>query len=203
MPIGTVIAGLATVVPSILRWAGRDKEAEIADKAAGIARHVAGIDDTDAAVEAIKANPELQLKMREAWQSFELGMYEQETERLAIVNQTMRAEYETKDKWRGRWRPYWGYISGTAFGLQIFGLLFICGWAIMSKPTEAATIIDSVARLVSSLTVTWTIALTVLGVAVHKRSSDKRTAMGAGASSNKLSSLMSGIIDRVKPGGKS
>jgi len=81
-------------------------------------------------------------------------------------------------KGRRRWRPYWGFVSGTAFGIQIFGLMFIMGWAVIAKPEEAAVIIERLAGLASSLMTTWALALAVLGVAVWKRSEDKKAQAG-------------------------
>jgi hypothetical protein len=45
----SIIAGLATVVPSIVRWIGGDKAGDVADKAATLAQSITGESDPAAA----------------------------------------------------------------------------------------------------------------------------------------------------------
>lgn len=103
---------------------------------------------------------------------------EAETAQLAEVNKTMREESASLDPYVRRWRPTFGYSVALSWTLQMLGLTIIMGWAVIGQPTEAAIIIDSLAKVISALMVLWGIALSVLGVNAKKRSDDKQVAAG-------------------------
>lgn len=177
--LSAIIALATAAAPALGRLLAGDRGEEIATRVVGVAQAVTGTSDVDAAARALADNPELALKFQQQAVDLALAEMEQETRLLADVNATMRAEYETTDKFRGRWRPWWGWVSGTAFGVQIFGLLGIGGYAVVFEPLRAGEVIQALAGLVSALTITWTVALSVLGVAVWKRSADKQGAAAA------------------------
>lgn len=77
----SIITGLATVVPSIVRWIGGDKAGEVADKAVGIAQALTGDSDPAAALEKIKVNSEYQLQFQRAWVEAEVGFQQELTKR--------------------------------------------------------------------------------------------------------------------------
>lgn len=77
----TVITALVSVVPSIARWFGGDKVADIADKAVAIAQGITGEKDPAAALEKLKTNQEFQLKFQQAWASAEIGFQQELTKR--------------------------------------------------------------------------------------------------------------------------
>ncbi|XXJ19865.1 hypothetical protein ACR42D_10040 [Desulfovibrio caledoniensis] len=77
----SIITGLATVVPSIVRWIGGDKAGDVADKAVSIAQSITGEADPATALERLKAEQDYQLKFQAAWASFEQGIQEQLTRR--------------------------------------------------------------------------------------------------------------------------
>ncbi|MDH5525154.1 MAG: holin family protein [Desulfobulbaceae bacterium] len=103
---------------------------------------------------------------------------EAETAQLAEVNKTMRAEAASLDPYVRRWRPTFGYSVAISWTLQMLGLTIVIGWAVVKHPTDAATIIDSVAKVISALMVLWGVALSVLGINAKKRSDDKHVAAG-------------------------
>lgn len=198
LPIVGAAMALAEFVPGIVGWIKGDKAQERAEKIVSVAKAVAGVDDPDQAVAAIKADPALAVQFQQRMAEIELEFYREDTKRLASVNETMRAELAAEDKFRGRWRPYWGYVTGTAFGLQILGMLFLGGWAVIAKPEKAVDIINAVAALATALTTTWGIALAVLGVAVWKRSTDKKTSAEAGSQAGNLEGLLDSVLARAR-----
>lgn len=62
-----LIMGLAEFAPSILRFFGAgEKSAAVAEKVVGIAQTITGMNTPDAALEAIRQNPELALQFKQA-----------------------------------------------------------------------------------------------------------------------------------------
>ena len=62
----SVIGGLATVVPMVAKWLGGSKAEEAAEKIAGIAKVVTGLDNPKEAVKAILEDPNARLKFMES-----------------------------------------------------------------------------------------------------------------------------------------
>lgn len=93
-----------------------------------------------------------------------------ETEILAEINRTMRAEVQSEDAYVRRWRPTFGYAVAATWLLQMAGLTY----AIVATPQHA----DEILAAVTSLSVVWSVALSVLGINVAKRSQDKALAAG-------------------------
>ncbi len=106
----------------------------------------------------------------------ELGMAEQ-------INQTMRAEAASEDAWTRRWRPFFGYIVATSWGIQSAAV----AWVMLKMPAQAPEII----KALSDNATMWWMALGVLGIAVVKRSEDKALAAGQ--------TPPPGLIDRLLP----
>lgn len=77
----SIIAGLATVVPSIVRWIGGDKAGDVADKAATLAQSITGESDPAAALEKLKVSSEYQLQFQRAWAEAEVGFQQELTKR--------------------------------------------------------------------------------------------------------------------------
>lgn len=121
------------------------------------------------------------------------------TERAAMaeINATMRQEL-VSGGWRGGWRPYWGYITGTAWGLQalaIVGCMIGAVVATLQGKTDAVTaLLTGAATLAGALSVQWTVALTVLGVAIRARTDDKARAAGAPPPAG----MLAAISDRIR-----
>ena len=81
MAVTALIAAAASLVPSIIKWTAGDKAGAVADKVADIAMDLTGEKNSLAAIEAVKANPELSLKFQEAYYLFELGIEQELTRR--------------------------------------------------------------------------------------------------------------------------
>ena len=59
IPLIPILAGLAQFAPMLLRYAGSERAAEVADKAVAIAQAVTGLDAPEAALAKIQADPAL------------------------------------------------------------------------------------------------------------------------------------------------
>lgn len=138
-------------------------------------------DDPEELAKIISADPQAAVKLREielnnkveleklVIQS-EANRLANETSKIEAVNATMRAESISGDPWQRRWRPFWGYITGVTFFLQMLVIFYAVIW----KTATAATIITAIA----SLNVFWSVPLAILGVSAYQRGKEKRAALG-------------------------
>lgn len=165
--IPALIGALAAIAPGVIKWVTDDDDAaRVAEQVGGIAKRIAGADTTEAAIEAIKTDPGLHLDFQRAYLDWEFGMYRAETERLQVINRTVRAEVASQDAYVRRMRPTFGYIMAASWAVQMGAL----GYTIVTAPALAGEVITAMA----SLSTIWSVGLAVLGVYVYKRSQDKR-----------------------------
>ena len=138
-------------------------------------------EDPDGLVKLIQADPNAAIKLKELEYNNKVELEKlviegksnelaHETAQIQAVNATMQQEAVSGDAWQRRWRPFWGYISGTAFFMQIVAIIYI----MIFKPLLAAGIIASIA----SLQVFWSVPLAVLGISAYQRGKEKRVALG-------------------------
>lgn len=167
------LIALGAIAPMVLRFLGKDNEADVADKVVAIGKELTGQDDAAKIAEALKASPELAARFQQMANELVIAEMSEETKRLAEVNATMRAELASGDAFVRRCRPFFMYVMAVTWALQILGLSV----AIVLEPGRAAPLINAV----SDLTTMWSIALAVVGVYVKVRSDDKKTAVGAPA----------------------
>lgn len=85
---------------------------------------------------------------------------------LAEVNRTIQAEIGAEDKYVRRMRPTFGYVMALTWGAQMMALAYI----IVFRTGTAYLVLQAV----ESLSVIWTVGLSVLGIYVYKRSDEKR-----------------------------
>lgn len=85
---------------------------------------------------------------------------------LAEVNQTIRAEIASEDKFVRRMRPTFGYLMALTWAAQMLGVAYV----IIFDTQRAASVLTAMA----SLSAIWGIGLSVLGIYVYKRSEDKK-----------------------------
>ena len=86
---------------------------------------------------------------------------------LTAINETIRQELESTDRFVRFWRPFFGYsVSITWFAM----MLTIC-YVILSGKENAAEIIMALVETTSL----WGIALGVLGISVVKRTQEKQS----------------------------
>lgn len=171
MDIVTAGYALAKLVPGLVNlFTGGDKDATIAEKVVGIAKTVTGLDKPDEMLAAISKDPALLVQFKAQASQVAIEELRAETEQLKTINETMRVEYASGSLFKSGWRPYIGWIFGTAFGLQMFAASAI----IVFNPEQAKAVLEGLAALAAL----WFVALTVLGVNITKRSQDKQAAAG-------------------------
>lgn len=124
---------------------------------------------------ALAADPQALVKLRELEKSHERELramvIQGESNRLAEVNATMRAEATSGDRFVSRWRPTFGYLMALTWAAQMFAL----AWTIVHDAAAAPHVISAMA----SLGTIWSVGLAVVGVSVWKRSADKAVLAGA------------------------
>ncbi|EPR44565.1 hypothetical protein dsx2_1524 [Desulfovibrio sp. X2] len=79
----TIIAGLASVVPTIAKWLTGEKSdvSRVAETAAELAKRVTGASDPAAAIAALKADRQQALEFEKLWAGVNMGLSEQLTRR--------------------------------------------------------------------------------------------------------------------------
>lgn len=168
----------------------------------GLVAKALGVENDPKAVsDAIAADPEALQRIRKLELEHESDLtrmhLEAETSRLTEINKTMRSEAAANDPYVRRWRPTWGYVTAAAWFIQALAVLAVVIGAIWAavdgKPEVATALFNGAATLIGSLTAQWGIALTVLGVSVHKRSKDKELAAGK----EPVQGLLSRITKRI------
>lgn len=150
-------------------------------------------DDPDEVQKALEADPNLLLKLRETEleQQTQLKqmLVEAETQRLIQINETIRAELASGDKFKSYWRPLFGYIMALTWG----AIMLATTYQILFEPQNSANTITALGQL-SGL---WGIGLAVLGINVWKRSDDKKMAFGQSPEG-----LVSALAKRIREGGR-
>jgi hypothetical protein len=105
---------------------------------------------------------------------------------LAEVNATARIEAQSEDPYVRRMRPTFGYVMALTWAVQMAAV----AWAIVTAPKEAAQVVEAL----GALSLMWSVGLSVLGVYVYKRSSDK--ALAAGGAPEGAFGALARILDR-------
>ncbi|MEI6897873.1 MAG: 3TM-type holin [Psychromonas sp.] len=148
----------------------------------GLVASALGVENTPAAIEqALRNNPDALIKLKQlefdnqaqlrdlAFKHASLESDERKSN-LQQLHVTMQTELASNDAYVRRWRPTFGYAMCLAWCLLFFGLAF----AMVVYPENAADIVNSIV----ALTPLFGIALSVLGISIHKRSLDKQTQAG-------------------------
>lgn len=85
---------------------------------------------------------------------------------IAQVNESLRAEIISQDKYVRRMRPTFGYLMAFTWAAQMFGVAYV----IIFNTDKAGVVMASM----GSLSAIWAVGLSVLGIYVYKRSEDKK-----------------------------
>lgn len=155
----------------------------------GIVADVLGVEnDPDQISKAIDRDPEAAVKLRQI-QSDErvrlreitgrqaIAEIEADTARHRAINDTMRAELQAQDSYRGRWRPTFGYVM--AFNMATISIAFFAAVvAVIVNPEQGGAIADGFAAMLAAFVTIFSLGLGVLGIQVQQRSKDKRLAAG-------------------------
>ncbi len=156
-------------------------------------------DDPDKVLAALQADPaalakvrqleiEHKTRLQELAVAAEQNRLAADTARLAEINATIRAEASSIDPWVRRWRPFFGYVMATAFGIQ---MLAVSG-LILIEPQFASEVIAALA----GLSMLWSVGLAVVGVNIAKRSQDKQIAKGMPATT--IMDVVGGLVRKGK-----
>lgn len=134
--------------------------------------------DPQAAVKLaeIEANTKVQLQQLITQQA--IAEVQAESANAAQINETMRAEMQTQDNFRGRWRPFFGYMMAGSWGLTVAAVVIVFVYVVIENPKDASFVIKALGELMSSMGLMWSVALGVLGVNIRSRSQDKARSMG-------------------------
>lgn len=82
------------------------------------------------------------------------------------VNQSLRAEIASEDKFVRRMRPTFGYLMAVTWAAQMLAIAYV----IVFNTDQAGVVMSAMA----SLSAIWAVGLSVLGIYVYKRSEDKK-----------------------------
>lgn len=91
---------------------------------------------------------------------------EEYREAIAQINQSLRAEIASNDKYVRRMRPTFGYLMAITWAAQMLAIAYV----ITFKTAQAGVVLAAM----NSLSAIWAVGLSVLGIYVYKRSEDKR-----------------------------
>jgi len=194
LPIALSLA--AKFLPEMLGSLMGPKAEQTAEKVIEIGKTATGVSDPQDIETALEQNPQALVDFKAKVMEFQLAMYQEDTKRLETVNTTMRAELNSKDPYNARWRATWGYTSAFVWFLQFFAFVFVAIYAVIAYPARVGEIIKALGEFFASTAWLWSVALAVLGVAVHKRSKDKELAAGHAPAAGLIDSL----IDKIKGG---
>jgi len=90
-------------------------------------------------------------------------------EALAEINTSLRTEISSEDMYVRRMRPTFGYLMAATWAAQMFGVAYI----LVFRTEQASVVLNAV----ESLSMIWTVGLSVLGIYVYKRSEDKKVGL--------------------------
>jgi len=112
---------------------------------------------------------------------------------VQAVNATMQAEAKS-DKWYvSGWRPYWGFISGTVYGvvgLVLSAAIIKLAW---SNPDKLFT---QLPMIIGAFATYFSIAGAVLGITAWHRGKKQR--VQAGEVPPVSSNMLAGVLDKLK-----
>lgn len=198
-PITAGFAIAKFALPALGKWIFGDDGEAVANEVVDVAQKVTGAKDPQQALTMLQQNPEMVLEFQRQAQQIQIKLIEAETEQLRQVNETIRAEYTSDDKYVKRWRPTFGYVMAFTWAVQICGTVGGILYAIMAQPSNAGEILTAVGQVNAAMVTMWAVGLSVIGVSVWKRSDDKKLAAGQSSGLG----IVEAIASRIAVPGKS
>ena len=123
--------------------------------------------DVDAAIRAGQiSNEQMAEANRHMEKMAEIQMQENTATAIA-VNETLRTEVASSDPYVRRMRPTFGYLMGFTWAAQMFGIAYV----IIFQTEKSAFVINAM----DSLSTIWAMGLSVLGIYVYRRSTEKKS----------------------------
>lgn len=125
----------------------------------------------------MQTDPEAAIKLREVELRHKERLEEIALERVRLdtqkeitalqeVNTTMRTESKSEHWAQWGWRPYWGFISGTAFLVVCIFVCFLGYKAIVGNDSDA---VGSIPMVIGSFTTLFGIPGAILGISAWGR----------------------------------
>lgn len=158
-----IALALAQFIPTIAGMLGGKNAEAVAGKVVDIAKTVTGAATGDAALDALKANPDLVLQFRKAVLEQQV-----ELERLAVanakdVNETMRAEAASEHWPTYSWRPAIGFaVAIDLVGATIVTLVAYAGVMFFGVKPEVLSYLPGMLGAMAALV---GVASPILGIA--------------------------------------
>jgi len=162
--------------------------------------------EPDKLSEAIKADPEAALKLRQIeldnktelqklTLQAETQKLAEDTKRIQAVNTTMQSEAQSKWWFSAAWRPFWGITSALAFMAIVGGIVYLSAVAIKKGDYQAITVIP---QIIMSMAALFAIPGGILGVTAWHRGQMQRIQAGE----VKGNGLSGALAERIKDGSK-
>ena len=191
----SIVAGLISAAPALIglfdsadRGGDESTVSKVARVASDVAQAVTGKGDDGEALAALEADPELLLEYQRQTAQRAISLYQEETKRLQSVNETIRAEAASSDPYVRRMRPTMGYALIFSWTMTMAAVVYV----IVTDPGAASAVIVALA----DLSIMWSVALSVLGLYVYKRSEDKKPASGKAGGLGVLGRIAGTIMTR-------
>ena len=145
LPLIPLAMGLAEFAPKLVGWLAGDKAEDTAKKVVGIAKSLTGYDDPQQAINAVKADPELQLKFSQQINELEIEEIRGFTERF---NKMVEA-----DKVGNTTRPHIALMMAKTTCFAIIVSIGIWAYAVILNQTS----------MMNYLKECWPLLLAILG----------------------------------------
>ena len=148
----------------------------------GVIADKLGVEQSPQAVsQAINADPEAAVKLREIEATAQATQAQERTKRLQSVNETMRAELDAKSPLKSAWRG----VTGWTFALSCAGIMSSIVWAMFQPGANTA-------ELLSNALVMFGIMAAVLGIDIQRAGRERLASMG-----QQSTSFMDAVKTRV------
>lgn len=125
------------------------------------------LEEVEAAIKGGQITPEQMGEAHRHAEEMTKMALEQEAETVRQVNQSLRAEIVSEDKYVRRMRPTFGYLMAFTWAAQMLGLAYV----IVFDTQRSVMVLNAM----GNLSAIWAVGLSVLGIYVYKRSEDKKT----------------------------
>lgn len=172
LPIVTALVSAAPALIGLFDSPDDRTVSKAVKVASDVAQEVTGKGGDGEALRALQEDPELLFEYQRQTAHRAIVLYQEETKRLQTVNETIRAEVASRDPYVRRMRPTMGYALILSWTLTMAAIVY----TIVTDPAAASAVIVALA----DLSVMWSVALSVLGLYVYKRSEDKKPSTGPG-----------------------
>jgi len=172
IPIPFIIQGLSALAPSVLGLLKKKSTASSAiEMISATAQAITGESSDDKALEVLKNDPAKLAEYQQSVNKNTLDMYEAETARMDVLNQTIIADNANKDGYVRRMRPTFGYALVFCF-VSVF--ITVTATALIVSVKDAVDLIGAYAKM------QWIFvaAFSAIGVYITGRTKEKTSLAG-------------------------